>query len=321
MPNAPLSPFVDCPSVQTLPGPIAFEGVTLWSFPLEADFAKLRALCDRLIAQPSRGCVQFVPMSESVLMNFSLFPRARFVGHEGRGLATERELSFVIPGTYSRFEGPDPVETEFAMFMPLMVLDNPVALMTGRENYGFFKQAGWIGLPDDSDGTRLSADVYGCKRFNKTAQWGRQCLIELEKAGPAPPPPQELGLPWKDVHVAAQRMVEVLIANAVDKTISKNAAQVFRSLSSDRIPQLFLKQFRDIADGTRACYQAVTLAQYTVTTADASALTDRYSIVLQELDSAAVAADLGLDVPTETDIGLKVTMDMQLENGRVLWQA
>ena len=126
---------------------------------------------------------------------------------------------------------------------------------------------------------------------------------------------------WKDVHVAAQRMVEVLIANAVDNDdLEKCCAGVQISIVGSH-SQLFLKQFRDIADGTRACYQAVTLAQYTVTTADESALTDRYSIVLQELDSAAVAADLGLDVPTETDIGLKVTMDMQLENGRVLWQA
>lgn len=320
MASDPLPAFVEYPSNQTLPGPVAFEGVTLWSFALEGDFATLTALCDKLIARPSGGRVRFTPLSTFVLMNFTVFPRAKFVGHENRGLATERELSFAIPGIYSRFEGPIPVEIGFALFMPLMFLDNPVALMTGRENYGFFKQAGWIGLPDDSDSQMLSADVYGCPHFSKTAQWGRQRLIRLEKTGPAPPSPAELRLPWKDVSDAAQQIVQVMIANALGVTVSIDAP-MFRPLLSGQVPQLFLKQFRDIADGTRACYQAVTLAHYTVTRIDESELADRYSIAMEALDSTAVAAALGLGAPAQTDIGLKVTMDMQLENGRVLWQA
>jgi hypothetical protein len=320
MPSNPLPAFVDCPSGQTLPGPIAFEGVTMWSFPLEANFATLTELCDKLIARPSGGRVRFAPLSTSVLMNFTVFPRAKFVGHENRGLATERELSFAIPGIYSRFVGPVPVEIGFALFMPLMFLDNPVAMMTGRENYGFFKQAGWIGLPDDSDSEMLSADVYGCPHFSTTAHWGRQRLIRLEKTEPAPPPAAGLRLPWTDVRDAAQQVVQVMVANAVGATVSIDAP-LFGPLLSGQVPQLFLKQFRDIADGTRACYQAVTLAHYTVTRIEESELADRYSIAIEALDSTAVVAALGLDSLTQTDIGLKVTMDMQLENGRVLWQA
>ena len=146
MPSNPLPAFVDYPSGQTLPGPVAFEGVTMWSFPLEANFATLTELCDKLIARPSGGRVRFAPLSTSVLMNFTVFPRA-IRRSCSRGLATERELSLAIPGIYSRFVGPVPVEIGFALFMPLMFLDNPVAMMTGRENTGFLSKLAGLACP------------------------------------------------------------------------------------------------------------------------------------------------------------------------------
>ena len=96
---------------------------------------------------------------------------------------------------------------------------------------------------------------------------------------------------------------------------------VFANFLLGRMPQIFLKQFRDIADGTRACYQAITLADYAVTQIASVALEDRYAITLETLQSAPVAAALGLAPPAETGLGVQIVMDMTLEPGRVLWQA
>lgn len=315
-PAAALPAYVDYPSVQTLPGPIAFTNVRMSAFYLTADGNALQALCDRLIAVPSGGRVQFTAMP-SVIMSFTEFPHSVFVSYANRGVATERELSFGIPGIFTRFDGPMPVEIGFALFMPFLFLDNPVALMTGRENYGFFKQTGQIHLPDDPGSVGFSADVYGCPAFSPTANWGQQRLVTLQRVAAAAPQPA-LGLPWSDPKAAARNLAAVMQAAASGATIAPTA---FADFLTGTLPQLFLKQFRDIADGTRACYQAVTLARYNVTKLISVTFEDQYAIDLEALDSTPVAAALALAPATQTGLGMRVEMDMQLENGRVLWQA
>ena len=315
-PAGALPAYVDYPSVQTLPGRIAFTNVRMSAFYLAADGSALQALCDRLIAAPSGGRVQFTPMP-SVIMSFTEFPHSVFVNYANRGVATERELSFGIPGIFTRFDGPIPVEIGFALFMPFLFLDNPVALMTGRENYGFFKQTGQIRLPDDPGSAGFSADVYGCPSFSPAATWGQQRLITLRRVTGAAPHPA-LGLPWHDPMAAARNLTAAMQAAAGGATLAPAA---FADFLTGSLPQIFLKQFRDIADGTRACYQAVTLARYNVTKLINVSVEDQYAIDLQALDSTPVAAALGLAPATKTGLGMRVEMDMQLENGRVLWQA
>jgi hypothetical protein len=312
-----LPAYVDYPSVQTLPGPIAFTNVRISAFYLAADGSALQALCDRLIAAPSGGRVRFTPVLSSVIMSFTEFPHSVFVNFADRGVATERELSFAIPGMFTRFERQIPVEIGFALFMPFLFLDNSVALMTGRENYGFFKQTGQIGLPDDPGSAGFSADVYGCPSFSPTAQWGQQRLITLRRVAEAGLG-SALGLPWADPMSAARKLAAAMQAAADGATL---APAMFADFLTGSLPQIFLKQFRDVADSTRACYQAVTLAGYKVTRLIGVSVEDRYAIDLRALDSTPVAAALGLVPTTETDLGMRVEMDMQLENGRVLWQA
>lgn len=311
-----LPAYIDYPSVQTLPGPIAFSGVRMSAFPLAADLGTLQALCDSLIATPSGGRVQFTPLP-SVMMAFTEFPQSVFVNFADRGVATERELSFAIPGLFKRFDGTAPIETGFAMFMPFLFLDNPVALMTGRENYGFFKQTGQIGMPDDPGSPGFSADVYGCPTYSPTAQWGQQRLVTLRRVAEALPSPA-LGLPWPDSVTAARNLAAAMQAADDGATLAPAA---FADFLTGSLPQIFLKQFRDISDGTRACYQAVTLAGYKVTRLINVSFEDRYAIDLKALDSTPVAAALGLAPAKETGLGMRVEMDMQLENGKVLWQA
>lgn len=309
-----LPAYIDYPSVQTLPGPIAFTGVRMSAFSLAADLGTLQALCDRLIAAPSGGRVGFMALP-SVIMSFTEFPHSVFVNFADRGVATERELSFAIPGIFTRFDAV-PIEIGFALFMPFLFLDNPVALMTGRENYGFFKQTGQIGMPYDPGSPGFSADVYGCARYSPTAQWGQQRLVTLRRVAEAAPGPA-LGLPWTDPMTAARNLAAAMQAGTDGATLAPAA---FADFITGRLPQIFLKQFRDISEPTRACYQAITLAGYKVTKLNVS-FEDRYAIDLKALDSTPVAAALGLAPAKETGLGMRVEMDMQLENGKVLWQA
>lgn len=302
--------------MQTLPGPIAFTALTMSAFLLDAGWTVLNQLCDLLISAPSGGRVRFTPLAPLIVMSFTDFPSATFVDFPNRGSASERELSFGLPGLYSVYDqGGALVETAFALFMPFPFLGNPVAMLTGRESYGYFKQQGAIDLPTDAGSAGFSAKVYGCKTFG-SSPWGQETLVTLERVGG--PLASGLGLPWPDPSAAAGAVVERILSGLGDEAPS---GDVFANFLLGRMPQIFLKQFRDIADGTRACYQAITLADYRVTRIANVALEDRYAMTLETLQSTPVAAALGLAPPGETGLGVRIVMDMTLEPGRVLWQA
>ena len=320
-PGARLPRFVEYPSVQTLPGPIQFTGVRMSSFFLDADLPTLQKLCTKLIDDPSGGAVTFTPLLPYVVMGFCEFPESYFVDYAEQGMATERELSFGIPGYYRAMKDDGSVEISLSILMPFLFLDNPVALMTGRENYGYFKQTGTIRLPQDPGSDGFAAVVYGCPHFCLTARWGQHSLVTLTRAGPPPLAADaaleaKLGKPWADA-VAAVHGRYASPAPAVHPA----AASLADFLMTPKLPQIFLKQFRDIADGRNACYQAVTQTIYTVSRISEISLETSHAFSLTALDSTPIAAALGLAPATETGIGVRICLDMRLENGGVLWQA
>jgi hypothetical protein len=319
MASISLPKFVTFPGDPTAPAPIELRGVNLWSFPLAADLTALQALCDQLVADPSGGAVRFHPLLPMVFMGITEFPDAFFPAVAAHGRARERELSFGIPGLYLSRTGGFP-EVGFATFMPFLFLDNSVAIATGREEFGFFKQGGALQLPSDPGSTGFTVDVYGVKKFDPETFWGETRLLTLTDTGSAVD--ADIGLPWTDVADAGRKLAAALFRAAGDG-VGKiaGAAAPLAGLTLGHLSQVFLKQFRDIADGTRACYQAVTLARYAVTGLHSVSLANRYRMELNPLDSSPVAAALGLGNPTETNLGVKVVMDMRLEPGRELWRA
>jgi len=319
MPSSSLPIFITFPGDPTAAAPIELLGVTLWSFPLAADRDALQRLCDKLITAPSSGAVRFHPLLPLVLMGVTEFPNAFFPAVAARGRAQERELSFSIPGLYVSTAGALP-EIGFALFMPFLFLDNPVAVATGREEFGFFKLHGALQLPTDPGSTGFTVDVYGTKTFDPEVFWSETRLLTLTDTGSAAT--TDIGLPWTSVADAGAKLANGLLREAGD-VIGKLAsvAAPLAGLALGHISQIFLKQFRDIADGTRACYQAVTMARYAVTRLHSASLANRYEIALNPLDSSPVAAVLGLVNPTRTNLGVKVVMDMRLDPGRELWRA
>jgi hypothetical protein len=314
-----LPTYVTYPGDFTAPAPLELLDVSLWSFPLAADLEALRTYCDVVIKTPSGGAVEFLPLLPMVLMSITEFPNAFFPAMLAHGRGRERELSFSIPGVYVR-HGEVLPEVGFALFMPFIYLDSSVAIAIGREEFGFFKQQGSVILPGDPGATGFTVDTYGCETFGPTIFWDSQRLLTMTDTGAASA--TNVGLPWRDIADAGEKLAAVLLEGAVSGLAEMiGGAAALAGLSLGKVPQIFLKQFRDITDGTRACYQAVTLARYTITRLHSVTPTNRYDTTLRALDSTPVAATLGLSGPSAIDSGVKVVMDMRLDPGRELWRA
>lgn len=311
--------FVEHSGSATFAGPITLNQTRMWAFLLEGDLTKMTAWCQAMFDTPSHSAVQVLPMSSFMMMTVVDIGVGRFTDAPQMGWSKERELTFWVPVVRVEDRDGMKVATHFNMAMPYLVLDNPVAIASGREIFGYFKQAGQITCPGDpGNPAGLAVDLFATKAFGADSEEQYQRLLDLI---PTTSQPGILSEAAQTFEGGAKALWSMLSADAQRWYPS---LQLGEELLSDvlqrKIPQLFLKQFRDVADGNRACYQAITEAPGYVTRFDSLPQLTEYQMVLHDLASSPVAADFGI-APQQTVLGATFEYDMTILPGSVLWKA
>lgn len=312
--------FVEHGGMTTFPGRIQLDGTTMWAFMLEADRTKLEAFCRKVFDDPSGGAVRVMPLTSVMMMTIVDIASGRFVDAGRMGWSRERELTFWIPAVRIAERDGRTVATHFDMVMPYLVLDNPVAIASGREIFGYFKQAGVIGLPGDRgrSGDDISVDLFATRSFGRDSEEVMQRLLTLTPVGSN----RGAVLPGIRTFEDGARALHAHL-RARTSTWHPDLGfdiDLLKNVLARRVPQLFLKQFRDVADGSLACYQAITEAMGEVTRFDAAPQLVEYEMALAPLDSSPIADDFGF-APTQRLVGARFEYDMVIHPGRVLWKA
>jgi hypothetical protein len=312
---------------QTLGGTIVFPGVRMWAFFLRGQIDTLTNLCSRFFDVPTGGRVTFAPLSQIVTMTVSELPHAYFYDRPDRGRSTEREVAFGIAGEYTcRGADGNPTATGIATFMPYLFVDNPVALMTGREVLGYFKLLGEVGLPGRRGAREdFFLNVFGAATMAAGIEWGEQRLLTIggrdASVRHSPPPIPQGALREADDRPTSTSKVQALVQSVLSSSLPGRALLGLgniRGLLSGSMSQIFLKQFRAEGSGNLAAYQAVTMADYQVTDVHYVRPTQSVDITIHPLESMPIARELGLSSKM-VETGLEVGFDMTLGTGRVLW--
>ena len=89
-------------------------------------------------------------------------------------------------------------------------------------------------------------------------------------------------------------------------------------LVTGHLPEVFLKQFRDIADGKTAALQQIVETKMHVERLKGRPLLNDYEVTIDDFDSQGLGKQLGL-VDQTTSFAFQVEMDFVVETGRVLW--
>jgi uncharacterized protein with NAD-binding domain and iron-sulfur cluster len=308
--------FVETIGSQTFPGQIDFQGATLNSFFFQANYEKLAELCRQCFDEPSGGAVSCVPLSSWMMMSFADMGKGTFTQRPNIGWSTEKELAFwIFVGRRSK-PGSSEIDAAF-MYNPFLCLDNPVALMTGREVYGFNKQQGWVDVPPrDAPAPVFKADVFGSATAGPDQQWGRVPLLSLDGTAPLTSP----GAIFKD-------MAEVVVGLA--KELPQVALwpglplieEFVQALIGGWAPILLLKQFRDIENQDLACYQAICQARMHLTGFHGAQLMQPGTVTLHPVANLPIEQTFGLSRSFQTGIGLQLNVDLSLHPGTELWRA
>ncbi|MBO6610131.1 NAD(P)-binding protein [Altererythrobacter sp.] len=311
--------FVSHNGMSTFPGPISLADTTMWAFLIEADHDRMTDYCKQMFDDPSGGAVKVRPLTSLMMMTIVDIKDGRFKDAPQMGWSPERELTFWIPAVRVEDKGGREVAKHFEMVMPYLVLDNPVAIASGREIFGYQKQRGWLSVPGDegNDAGDLTVDLFSTQTFGEATQEQRHRLLTLSHKGESD---HSLLHEISDFAGAAKTLWKHMHAHkgGWHNSLAFDV-ELLGDLLHKRVPQLFLKQFRDVSDGERACYQAITRAMGEVTKFDAFPKLIEWDMQLEHLDSSPVAKQFGI-APEQKLHGVRLTYDMLIHPGEVIWQ-
>lgn len=315
-----LPAYVEFGGLGSAPGPLQCNDTELYVFCLQADHAKMDALCRRVFDTPTGGAVDYRPLGDNVIVTFgvvgSIVP-----GYEpwhSMGSVKEPQVGFWIPVARVKHEGERLVAQDFGMFCAAMMLDNPISLLSGREDYGYPKTMGWSVMPDDPAHGKdpFTLDVFGMD-FAPDQHPERRRLMDLTPTGD----PSETELVLDDIKAVA-RWFKAMLFDKPGVDVGLHFAYEFgKALRDHAVNQVFLKQIRATADGRRADIQQVVVAPAITNNIKVSQLDHDYDFRLQHLDSHPLQEELGI-VPEQTvTLAMKMTFDMLITAGTVRWAA
>ena len=289
--------------------PGRLDGVTMYAFVVKAGQAELQALCDKFINTPSGGLVTAAPLVPHipfvVLVCADIARGASLDADDtARGWQTERDVGFFVPITLSW-----PGHSRPAALLPYLFVSNFVAVLIGREVFGFPKVLATVDYDAQPLRFTVTSTTKATNDPNQPAVPGTVIDIRSTAHRPSVPIPGILD----DALLA---VIDVVIA-ALGLPASLRAAFT-------QVPMTFLKQFRDAEQRAAAAHQSIVLACANIDQFTGGAiLLDHFELTLPAYDHIHIAKTLGLGAGTTfaSEAAVRLDIVFSLPFGETLWRA
>jgi hypothetical protein len=283
-----MAAYVEFESDPQVPPPYVFPGVTIRSFRLEADLLQLQALCDTFLNIGSlfdRG-FEYRAILPFVDLDYLVYPRMLYAlqPYSQWGFATQRELylkffvaKFVLIDDLFLIPAP-----ELLSFFPYIFVDNYWSAIAGREIIGFpkllakFHAGSSLANPYPIKATTSAIETYA-----PTSELLPLPLVEINDA------PQSNPIPI----ISSWTLPPSLLA-LLDPMLQA-ALSAGEAIDPGLLQTVHLKQLRDPAQPTEACYQAIVEGQFAIANLHPFAPPPA-QIVLFPHATLSIAAKLGL---------------------------
>ena len=325
-----LPKYVDYGGLTTVPAPFQSLGTTLYGFILEGDLEKMRAFCKQVFYDPSNGDVEYVPISRFMLMSVGniqkIIPAAPY---DKIGYSAEGQVAFWMFTAAVKRIGNIRIAERLAVFVPYIFVHNAFSFACGREVEGYPKSWGWFDFPPAANKKtppppldNFKLDVWGLKKYDPSQETKRTPLLEIKRGKPSPG--EKKSSAWNTLEDALADMKDLIFDADHTGTITlpgiQLAENLFDDLKNHELPEVFLKQYRDVRDATDACYQAIIELPNKVHKFSGFPLFDTYNIKFKDVSSHPLGEQLGLK-NQQAALSFWLKMDFTVQDGRIVWQA
>lgn len=307
--------------------PLLITNVTSYGFALKARRSKLQAFIDQQLNAVSNGELRYtavdVPCDPDTTFLFHCYNDAMHCTSETEviGHMPDREAAFLIPVLQHRKGSLIP---QLKMWIPYLFIDAIEGMVTGREVWGYRKSYARIETPTGpANASYLSCEANLFKKFAPDTAGQKGKIIQVRgsaRSGQAQPV-------WTEYRHMARELIERAGALSGVSKVADELINLY--LTHHPLPVINLKQFRDAADSTRACYQALVSSPCEVIDWKGGHFLDGdYEVEIATCDSHQIVNDLGLADqvgPDSTVIkplyGFWCGMGFRTLDGAVEWQA
>jgi hypothetical protein len=227
-------------TIDTFPAPWKAENVEMSVMYLKANRTKLCELCDRTLNNPSNGHFKFQPTTDYVMLTFQSINQLWSMDkdYQSVGFIDELEASFWI---FVKDENnPDGEEM---MHIPYMFTDNPLAVLTGREVYGFPKEFAEIKIGDSEMPYSVKALAATKTSVNSAADGVPSTRIEQREIIRVEKKNFSDVLSWETFSSKAAAIGEII---TLDSDVINLFKDLINLLQTGSLRYVLLKQFRGI---------------------------------------------------------------------------
>lgn len=336
--------------------PYAAMHAEVFGFLLAHDRTAIDLLLQRDLVEPSHGAVDYRAAFDYLVVLFADIGRLACAEPPDSllGFVREREVGVWCLVADAQRGG------RLVWYLPYVFTDSGQTVATGREVYGYAKQLGAFDedfparLTEGGDTTvsALAVDPYSRHQSAEVLPMiGVQTLAAVPADGQTgglagflslftgdvritddvpggPPPPPSVALTPRGAPPPPPAPAPAPWVRRVLDHIGSRVPFLEESILLEQMvanPTLvFLKQIRDIACSTKACFQAVTEAPFSVYPMSYQELhRDNFTVTVQDWASHPIASELGLPArtPVRPQRVFRAGLDFQSELGYDVWRA
>ncbi|MCB2205097.1 acetoacetate decarboxylase family protein [bacterium] len=311
-------PYITRGGEQVFCQPFLVKDVDSHCYVLQADINALAAMCDRYLNTPlatlGDGKTIYRPFSSFVMLSFSHLTQTH-AERPPEAWFEEHEAILWMLTVAGREEAGVFIADRFAWFTPYIFVDSPPAMLAGEIIYGFPKAIANVSLGQTPEAP-FTVDTTVVAHYGYDSQATMQRLLTLRPANPASGDHTELQTLEETVRTALARLPKEHHKFVLPDLHFLTSA--IEDLFKGRMPVVALKQFRDAADGTRACYQAIVEFDLTMSNLHGMSVRfDPWELEIADYQSHPIVKDFGFTGSTvPTFVSTRMQYDLQLGEGR-----
>lgn len=300
--------------------PLRISDVTAYGFVLKSDEKALKRFVDEQLNAVSGGKVRYYPCPFVIHVYIQ-------AGHctsdaEVIGWLPDRESMIWVP-VWQKREGE--LLPDLKIWIPYLLIDQQSGMVTGREVWGYRKTLATIEVPrspQDADAFNVRTTIF--RTFGRETQGEEADLLKTIRSST---PAGAFASTWNSFEQAVREILQRLTGLELGfQVLSQDALSSF--LRGPLIHVVNLKQFRDAADSSKACYQALVNSPCRLDRwLGGGLLSGGYELHVTTCDSHRIVPSLGLEATNAGSTAVVTPefafwwrMDFSTQPGSIIWQ-
>jgi len=302
-------------------GPYSLLDTKLFLFPVKGDKQKIQASVDSFFEPILKDShIKYQVMSSYLAIGVSYMnavsanPEVQkiFGGFDETDYASWVPLLKTVRG----------VPVGIYWFMSFVLVDNPFAVATGREVFGFQKNQATFDPPNKPDGpVDFKASAWSLETYSPESRVKLRPIFELCKTNQAASSKHTI----KELDPGHTSLLESMESDWDGLAKGFETAEVmveslYKSLFLSEVPMVFLKQFRSATDTSEACCQSVVETMFKITEGPKiSLITDQYQLTFGPNATYNLSEQYGLESGCLIDLSIEVDMSFDLPAGKIVY--